>query len=168
MIRVKVKRPRGFNQMGRRAYEDLRGLVSTRLVAGLREMQSSILETPVYTGRTLVNFRWSLGGPITVTRAAIKDPPLPGKTSELPVGSEPRRAVNAAQVEQEFESLLGEIRRNPFQSIYLNNNLDHFSDVEYGTYAREGKTSRTPPGGMTRRGETLMEAALGGLVKRVA
>lgn len=168
MMRVRFKRPKGFSSQGQRAYKELKGLVSTRLTIGLIDMQRSILETPVYTGRTLVNFRWSIGSPIETTRAAVKDPPLPGQTSDLPLGSEPRRSANASVIEAEFQGILAAVRANPFQDIFLNNNLAHFSDVEYGTYAREGAVSRTPPGGMTRRGETLLEYSSGGLLKRVS
>lgn len=168
MMRVRYKKPQGWNTQGQRAVEQLKELVTHRLVLGLTDMQKSILETPVYTGRTLVNFRWSIGAPIESTRAAITEPALPGKTSDLPVGSEPRRAANAAKVQEEFQELLAEIKVNPFQRIFLNNNLPHFSDVEYGTYAREGKQSRTPPAGMTRRGETLLEYDLMGYFKRVS
>lgn len=168
MMRVKYKKPRGWSAEGKKVVTDLQKVITYRLVLGLKDMQKSILETPVYTGRTLVNFRWSIGAPIESTRAAITEPARPGKTSDLPVGSEPRRAANAQKVQEEFEEMLADIVRNPFQRIFLNNNLAHFSDVEYGTYAREGKQSRTPPAGMTRRGETLLEYDLMGYYKRVA
>lgn len=167
MMRVRYKRPRNFSALGKQAEKDIRHLVTTRLVMGLTDMQKSILETPVYTGRTLVNFRWSTGSPITGTRAAISQPNLPGKTSDLPLGSEPRRRANADVLQEEFAGILAAVRENPFQQIFLNNNLAHFSDVEYGTYARDGHESRTPPGGMTRRGETLLEYSLMGIGKRV-
>jgi hypothetical protein len=149
------------------AREEVRNLVVTRLVMGLTDVQKSILETPVYTGRTLSNFRWSVGSPITSTRAALAEPSLPGKTSDLPLGSEPRRKANAARIQEEFEAILVAVKENPFRQIFLNNNLPHFSDVEYGTYVRDGHQSRTPPGGMTRRGETLLEYDLMGIGKRV-
>lgn len=167
MMRPRFKRPRGFNRMGEQAREDAKKLLAARLVMGLNDMQKSILETPVYTGRTLVNFRWSTGSPIKATRAAVSDPPLPGKTSDLPLGQEPRRRANAAVVQEEFEIVLAEARQNPFQTFYLTNNRPEFSEVEYGSYASEGHQSRTPPGGMTRRGETLLEYSLMGFVTRV-
>lgn len=168
MMRVKFKRPRDLNKQGRIAREQLKSFVSARIIMGLKDMQRYILETPVYSGRTMVNFRWSAQAPVTSTRAAISTPPLPGKTSDLPLGSEPRRAANAAVVQEEFNALLLVVMENPFQEFYLNNNLEHFSDVEYGVYARAGHTSRTPPGGMTRRGEIGIEYALMGIGKRVA
>jgi hypothetical protein len=167
MMRSKFRRPRGFSNLGKEAVRDIRETLVARLTVGLTDMQKSILETPVYTGRTLVNFRWSLGSPNTSTRGAVVDPALPGKTSDLPLGSEPRRRANAQKVQEEFEILLSSVRANPFQSIYLNNNLAHFSDVEYGTYATADHKSRTPPSGMTRRGETLLQYSMMGFIKRV-
>jgi hypothetical protein len=168
MMRVKFKRPRGFNTMGRTAVKELKGLVSIRLSQGLRDMQRYIMETPVYTGNTLVNFRWAVGAPETAKRAAIKDPARPGKTSAMGIGEEPRRAANALRVQEDFALLHAEVMSNPFQRFFLNNNVEHFSDVEYGVYAREGKEDRTPPGGMTRRGEVAIEYALMGVGKRVS
>lgn len=168
MMRVRFKRPRGFNQQGVIAREQLKDLIVYRLTMALRDFQQSILNTPVYTGRTLVNYRWAIGAPEQTTRAAVKDPPRPGKTSEMSLGSEPRRQANAAVVQQEFELVLASVRSNPFVRIFLNNNVEHFSDVEFGTYADdEGQVSRTPPGGMTRRGETLLEYDMMGYLRRV-
>lgn len=169
MMQVTFKRPRGFNTEGSRIAKQIRTYVTTRLVQGLEGFQQSIMNTPVYTGRTLVNYRWSLGSAETSTRAAIKDPTLPGVTSDLPVGTEPRRSANASVVETEFQSMIGRIRSNPFQKIFLNNNVEHFSEIEYGTYAvKSGKGSRTPPGGMTRRGEAYLQNSLEGVLRLVS
>jgi hypothetical protein len=167
MMRPIFKRPREFNRLGQQAYKEMKELLSARLVAGLQDMQNSILETPVYTGRTLVNFQWSVGAPASSIRPAVADPQLPGKTSDLIIGREPRRRANADVVIAEFQNVLAAAKENPFQQFFLVNNRPEFSDVEYGTYAREGHKSRTPPGGMTRRGETLLEYSLMGFVKRV-
>lgn len=167
MIRVSVKRPIGWNQLGRKELRQLKELILSDLLGGLRAMQESILQTPVYTGRTLANYRWSLAAPIEGARAPISRPALPGKTSELKLGSEPRRAVNAAQVEQEFREVIDDLKKNPLQDIYLVNNTPYFLDVEYGTYSTsEGAQTRTPPGGMVRRGETLLEVHILGLNRR--
>lgn len=168
MMRVKFKQPKGFRTLGKNVRKDVGDLITTRITMGVKDMMRYIMETPVYTGTTLVNFRWSTGSPETAKRSAIKDPALPGKTSTMAVGEEPRRAANALRVQEEFAVLLAEIQSNPFQKFYLNNNVEHFSDVEYGVYAREGKEDRTPPGGMTRRGEVAIEYALMGVGKRVS
>lgn len=123
----------------------------------------------MYTGRTLINYRWSLGSAITTSRAAIKDPLLPGKTSELAIGEEPRRGANSQVLAAEFENLITGIRANPFQKIFLTNNVPYFSEVEYGTYVKTAsQKARTPPGGMTRRGEAALQHQLEGLVNLVA
>jgi hypothetical protein len=168
MMRVKFVKPRNFRAEGQRAFDGFKKEITRFLVLGLIDVQKSILNTPVYTGRTLVNFRWSRGSAVETTRAAVRDPPRPGTTSDMPIGSEPRRAANAAVVEEEFAALIASIRVNPFQDIFLTNNLEHFSEVEYGSYSTKGRKSRTPPGGMTRRGETLLEYDTMGFLKRVA
>lgn len=166
MMKVNFKRPPGFKTEGRRQEREIKKYVLSKLVPALKEFQDAILYTPVYTGRTLVNYRWALGNPITQTRAAVAVPDLPGTTSDLGIGSEPRRGANAQIINEEFASMLSSLRGDPFQNIYLNNNLAHFSEVEYGTYAKKaGQESRTPPGGMTRRGEAALRNILGGLLR---
>jgi len=169
MIKVSFKRPSGFNTESKRRAKEIRTFVTTSLIGGLNDFQRSLMDTPVYTGRTLANYRWALGSPVTSTRAAIANPALPGVTSDLPLGTEPRRASNAELVNAEFEAVVSSLRIDPFQKIFLNNNLNHFSDIEYGVYARNnGQESRTPPGGMTRRGETAIQQRLGGLFRLVS
>ena len=168
MMKVKFTRPKNFTQSANREIEKFKERFKYVLILGLTDFQTSILGTPVYTGRTLVNFRWSIGEAIESTRPAVRNPPRPGKTSRMAIGSEPRRAANAAVVQEEFEAIIASIRVNPFQNIYLTNNLEHFSDVEYGMYSTEGRKSRTPPGGMTRRGEALFSYDVMEFLKRVS
>lgn len=168
MMRPKFRRPPGWNRMADAAMSNVKDEVAKRLVMGLTDMHKSILETPVYTGSTLVNFQWSLGSPVETVRAAITTSGLPGKTSEMKPGSEPRRSANAAVIDAEFAELIASVRANPFQDIFLTNNKTNYTDIEYGSYAREGKRSRTPPGGMTRRGETLLEYDMMGYLRRVS
>lgn len=157
MLRVSFRHPQDWSRLGRAELGRLKGKIVADLTAGLQAMQESILRTPVYTGRTLVNFQWTLGGPAGGVRQPVKEPALPGETSQMRLGSEPRRAANAAVVEQEFAAVLAGVRRNPFQDVYLVNHTPYFSDVEFGTYSTRGEKHRTPPGGMVRRGETLLE-----------
>jgi hypothetical protein len=168
MMKVKFTRPKNFTQMTGREMEKLKDRYRYLLILGLTDFQNAILTTPVYTGRTLVNFQWSIGAPVETTRPAVKDPPRPGTTSAMAIGSEPRRPANAAVVQEEFEAIIAAIRVNPFQDIFLVNNLEHFSDVEYGMYSTRGKKVRTPPGGMTRRGETLLQYDTLEFLKRVS
>lgn len=146
----------------------MKQFVAAKLIAGLTAFHSSLKTTPVYTGRTLVNFRWSLGNAVEGTRAAVKSPALPGKTSDLGIGEEPRRAANEDVINAEFAAMIASLRLDPFQKVHLRNNLANYSDIEYGVYAREGKINRTPPGGMTRRGEEQLKFAMGSTLNRVA
>lgn len=168
MMRPKFRRPAGWSRLGESALSEVRQEVARRMVMALTDMHQSILETPVYTGSTLVNYRWSIGAAVEGVRKPVETGGKPGTTSKLPLGSEPRRAANQAQIDEEFHAMLASVRENPFQDIFLVNNKPNFTDIEYGTYAREGKTSRTPPGGMTRRGETLFEYDMMGYVRRVS
>jgi hypothetical protein len=134
------------------------------MIRGLKAYQRAIMQfTPVYTGRTLINYRWSVGGPISRRRAAVANPKLPGKTSDLQLGSEPRRAANQAVVQFEFSEVLNALRSGgPYQKVSLVNNMPNFTDIEYGSY-RDG--SRTPPGGMTRAGEAALSSLIPGIRK---
>lgn len=164
MIKVSYKRPKGFASQGKKAEKELRSLVSAKLMLALRQMQEAILQTPVYTGKTLINYHWSTGSPVDSVRGPVKSPALPGKTSEMALGEEPRRSANAAIVEMEFRRVLSSVKTNPYGRIFLTNTASHFNEVEYGTYTSDTKReSRTPPGGMVRRGETAVRYALGGL-----
>ncbi len=168
MIRASFKRPRDWSAPGHPMVRALRRRVLTDLVAGLRAMQDSIMLTPVYTGRTLVNYRWSLDSPVHGVRAPVKDPALPGKTSDLAIGREPRRNANSAQLREEFAVMLAGLRADAaLRSVHLVNDTPYFDQVEYGTYSTsEGGQQRTPPGGITRRGEATLEALVLGLRRR--
>lgn len=161
---LKVKKPAEMNYIGRQIERDIRNFLTVRLVTGLKEFHRSLLDTPVYTGRTLVNFRWSLDAPLDARRAAVRVPLLPGKTSSLGLGNEPRRAANQAIIDTEFNMMINTMLkdRNPFRKFYLRNNMPNFSDIEYGSYSEK---SRTPPGGMTRRGEAKLRAIVRGIKK---
>jgi hypothetical protein len=161
-MKFTASRPSDLFTMDARIRSDIKKFLTIRVSVALEQFQQSIMRTPVYTGRTLANFRWSLGEPITTTRGPIKNPELPGKTSVLSIGEEPRRAANAALVETEFRQVLAGYAANPFQKVFLTNNVPNFTDVEYGTY---GKDARTPAGGMTRRGEAQLKMIIRGVTK---
>lgn len=158
MIGVKFSKSKDWPTLGQKQVRLLKTQILRELVVGLREFQDSILLTPVYTGRTLVNYRWTLSSPAEGVRAPVKVPTLPGKTSGLELGSEPRRAANSAVIQAEFAALIQSLRKDLFQDVFLVNNTPYFDQVEYGTYSTsKGAEQRTPPGGMVRRGETLLE-----------
>lgn len=157
-MRVRIKKPSNWDRLGQKYAEEARRVVTTKLLAALDAMQESILQTPVYTGRTLVNYHWSVGSPVEQFRRPVPRPKLPGKTSDLPIGAEPRREAQQIIVEFEFAQARDAAQKNPYQHFFLTNTSPNFLDVEYGTY-RAG--ARTPPGGMTRRGESLVNTILG-------
>lgn len=169
MMNVSFRRPRGFNQEPQRQERRLKKRVVERLVAGLKEFQEAILQTPVYSGKTLINYRWSVGSPVSELRQPIKSPALPGKTSDLALGEEPRRSAQEDILQAEFATLIAAVKSNPYQNVFLRNNTPYFQLVEYGSYARnEGQVNRTPPGGMTRRGETALRVSMEGLLVSVS
>lgn len=168
VMRVTFRRP-NFVAEGKRLERDLRRRILQQLIVGLNDFQDAIMQTPVYTGKTLVNYRWSLGTPVEGLRPAVKEPDLPGTTSEMAIGTEPRRKANSVPVTEEFRAMIAELRRtqNPYVKIYLTNSVPYFTEVEYGTYSTsEGHSVRTPPGGMTRRGEAMLMTHVRGLRKR--
>lgn len=163
-MRLTVKKPPEMQYMPKRIEKEIRRFLSVRVAVALQEFQRSIMETPVYTGRTLVNYRWSVESPITGKRSPVKNPLLPGKTSEMSIGAEPRRAANQAIVEKEFQLIIRTLLQdfNPYQKFFLANNVENFTDIEYGSYS---ESSRTPAGGMTRRGEAKIKLIIRGIEK---
>lgn len=159
-MKVKFSKRPNFRRIGQQKKKAATAAIEGLIVASVRIMTDSVLtRTPVYTGTTLVNFQWAVGGPVQVPRPPIARPSLPGITSTLAVGTEPRRAANAAIVLGESEALISKIRKNPFQTISISNPSDSYYMVEYGTYSPDG--SRTPPGGITRAAEAQIDLLLG-------
>lgn len=161
-MKFTVKKPPEMQYIGRQVERDIRNFLSLRLSVALKEFHRCLSDTPVYTGRTLANFRWSVGEPIEKRRAAVARPLLPGKTSNLSIGSEPRREANQALIDSEFNVVLKSVQKDPFQKIFLTNNLPNYSDIEYGSYS---KKARTPPAGITRRGEAKLRVIVRGIQK---
>jgi len=161
-MRFKMNSPADLRYIDRKIMKDVKKRLSDDVVPALQAFQNALRFTPVYTGRTLANFRWSLSAPILDRRAAIAKPSLPGKTSDLAIGEEPRRDANMGLIEGEFRNLLRGYQENPFQKVFLTNNLPNFTDVEYGTYS---SGARTPPGGMVRRGEAVFSGIVTGARK---
>ena len=163
-MKFSMKKPPEMQYIEKKIDREIRQYLSVKIAAALQEFHKSLLDTPVYTGRTLISYRWSIGSPIEDRRAAVKNPALPGKTSELGLGNEPRRAANQSVIDIEFKQMVSVLVRdkNPYQKFYLRNNMPNFDDIEYGNYS--GK-SRTPPGGMTRRGEAKLKQIIRGIEK---
>jgi hypothetical protein len=160
---IKFKRPRSFHALAGKYEKEMRRAVRDEMKLGLDLMLEALDETPVYTGRTLANYRFSTGSPIEGARPPVARPTLPGKTSEMEVGSEPRRSANMQLVLEEWRSVKNSVEQNPYQTVYMVNNTPYFLEVEFGTYrTSEGHSQRTPAGGMVRR----VEFSIANMVKK--
>lgn len=154
-MRAIFSKPRSFRTVGKEKREKSLKDAADRMQQAVKIFTDTILErTPVYTGRTLVNFHWTVDQPATEVRKPVVSSGLPGKTSNLALGSEPRRSANAAVVLSEANAVIERIRvggiKGDIPTIYLVNNSPSYYAVEYGTYS---ENARTPPGGITRAGE---------------
>ena len=155
-----VERP-NFGAAGRRFAREKKREIAAKLTKVINEATEIIIErTPVYTGKTLVNFQWSVGTPSEATLKPLSTGGRPGKTSTLALGSEPRREANAALVRLNAQYTIQGLKANPFQQIFLVNNSDTYYAVEYGSYS---ENSRTPAGGITRAAEVRITTILEGL-----
>jgi hypothetical protein len=168
---LRVKNSPVWDSEARKAAEGAKRVTAKRLEQVLLRFNDMILaRTPVYTGKTLVNFRWSIGSPIKGERAPTRIPAKPGKTNTMRLGEEPRRAANEAVVRAELEEILSSIRSGQIpQKIYLTNTYEFFELVEYGTYNLEDSEDRksqavlirrTPAGGIVRPAERYLKRAL--------
>lgn len=158
---ITFRRPRGFDAQAGKYEKLMRKAVMDEMLLGLDLVLEAIEDTPVYTGRTIINYRFSVGRPIEGTRSPIAKPDLPGKTSEMEIGKEPRRGANWSVVLAEYAAVRASIKQNPYQAVFLTNNAPYFLEVEYGTYnTSEGHSQRTPPGGMVRRAETALSTRI--------
>lgn len=98
--------------------------------------------TPVYTGQAVRNYIWTAGAPNTTVYDAIEQGET-GQTNNMPLGNEPRRAVNEAAAAQSLGALnLG----NPFQTFYLTNLSPDIEGLELGILPGPPLSSRSPNG----------------------
>lgn len=99
--------------------------------------------TPVNTGQAVRNYIWTRDMPNTMVYDAIDNGP-PGATNSMPLGEEPRRAVNEAAA---AESLTGlGITANPFAPIILTNLAPDIEGLELGILPGPPLHSRSPSG----------------------
>lgn len=104
---------------------------------------SLMAKTPVYTGQTVRNYRWSIGGKVSSPPLdAIDNGPM-GITSQMPLGVEPRRAPNEADATKTLKALSFS---NPYKVYTVNNNSPAVLGLEMGELPGNGKKSRSPNG----------------------
>ena len=85
--------------------------------------------TPVWEGDTILNWRWSTVAP-QFEHEEPRGQEIPtGRTNEMPLGQEPRRAINE---ERPRRSLLGALKAKKPVDIYLTNTSDSAVALEYG------------------------------------
>jgi hypothetical protein len=106
-------------------------------------LNERILElTPVWEGDSIVNWRWSTKAPIFEHIQPLGQNIKPGPTNTMPLGSEPRRAINEARPRK---SLMSALRATAPEDIYLTNSSDSIVDLEYGLLPTPER-SRSPRG----------------------
>lgn len=117
-----------------------------QLGAGIRDLCFEIDETikshtPVWSGKAVRNYLWSVGAPDTSVYPAIESGPT-GPTNSMPLGAEPRREANERASR---ETLLSIDFTDPFQNFILSNNADDIAGLEYGLLPTPER-SRSPSG----------------------
>lgn len=99
--------------------------------------------TPVNTGQAVRNYIWTLNTPNSVVFDAIDNGP-PGPTNQMPLGVEPRRAVNEDAAAATLHNL--NLVANPFGTIFLTNLSPDIVGLEMGTLPGPPLKSRSPRG----------------------
>jgi hypothetical protein len=85
--------------------------------------------TPVWEGDTILNWRWSTWRRICSTKSRAATISAGVHTNEMPLGDEPRRAINE---ERPRRSLTGALKAKKPVDIYLTNTSDSAVALEYG------------------------------------
>ena len=100
-----------------------------------------LARTPVYTGRTIRNWRWSMDTPFSGVLPAAGTG-QPGATNSMMLGSEPRRGANEADARATKDTLNVD---RPWRKFFLSNNAPNVGALEAGV-APDAARSRAPNG----------------------
>lgn len=104
-------------------------------------MESVLARTPVFTGQTVRNWRWSMDAPHGGVLPALGGG-QPGETSQMPLGSEPRRGPNEDDARATMKGLsFG----RPYRRFWLVNNAPNVAALEAGLLP-DADRSRAPQG----------------------
>ena len=116
--------------------------------------------TPVHSGQAVRNYIWSRDVPNPIVFDAIDNGP-PGRTNQMALGSEPRRAVNESAAADSLTTLA--LRANPFAVFHLTNNSPDIAGLELGILPGPPLKSRSPQGmfGITEAYFTALVASRG-------
>lgn len=98
-------------------------------------------KTPVHTGEAVRNMIWSMDSPGAASFAAIGTQ-APGRTSDMALGAEPRRAKNEAAARATLRALSF---KDPYHVYILHNAASDIGTVEFGSSGLPSKP-RAPDG----------------------
>lgn len=97
--------------------------------------------TPVWSGETLSNYRWSTGAPDTTVVLGILQPSE--ATNHLAVGAEAKRPAAQAIADESWRRMKFD---NPYQVFFMTNNDPTVVGLEYGEYPEPPFIQRSPNG----------------------
>lgn len=118
-------------------------IIRRKLEKVLRLIHTKVtIRTPVHTGKSLRNWVWTMDTPSTAANLPALGSGDPGRTSQMALGTEPRRAANQAAVDASFAAL---DLSKPLRSFWLTNRSSEIMDLEYGKLPSPGR-SRNPAG----------------------
>jgi hypothetical protein len=129
-------------------------MLAERIVNTARFAHRSLIDkTPVWEGKTVRNYIMTVGSPFAGEFDEIGTGPT-GVTSQMALGSEPRRAANA-----EAALATGSVLtlKNAFSQIYISNNTDTVAGLENGDLPGDGKPSRSPQGMFAITAQEVMQ-----------
>lgn len=98
-------------------------------------------KTPVFTGKSLRNWQWTMDEGFSGVLEAAGSGPT-GQTSQMPIGTEPRRSANMASPDASLSALN---YSKPFRKYILTNNSENIIPLEFGQLP-SSDTSRSPAG----------------------
>lgn len=130
------------------AVENLRkDAVEEQKQAARTAMDRFFARTPVWTGETIRNYAWGIGGGRDVHHEPIGSGE-PGKTNEMPLGPEPRRAANEAAAKADMEAVLSQL--TVLNSLMMTNSSPHFDLVDAGEAPGGPNQQIRNPGGVVK------------------
>ena len=130
-------------------------IVRRKLEVVLRLVHQGVTSrTPVYTGKSLRNWVWTMDQPSASSDLPALGSGDPGHTGSMPLGAEPRRPANQAAVDASFATL---DLSKPMRSFWLSNNSENIVDLEYGMLPTPGR-SRNPAGMVGVTFEEVLQA----------
>jgi len=115
-----------------------------------------LANTPVWEGDTILNWRWSTVRPDMRHEAPRGSMPT-GRTNEMELGEEPRRAQNEQRPRR---SLQGALKAKKPIDVYLTNTSDSAMALEYGLLPTPGSSRVDGSRGIVRLAIAEVEAGI--------